>query len=832
LLAVLAIYLLYNRISKTPEIDYDSAEKLPGTVSDANVGEHRSKVGTAGKVAVGKVRNAVYEHRNQKTKEIDRVFGFEELLNETGNEWEIQKPYLNYFQQDFNCYITADKGYVQVESATPTSRLTPKDATFIGNVVIHVLPKESSDVKESFVYLDDIDFISEKSLFTTAGPVEFINEEVRMLGKGLRIIYNEDQGRLEFLRVIDLYSLRLKSSAKTAFSSKPTDVGAPAGPTSKPLARDVHKKPQPAPTPPEQPEEQKEGTYYKCVFSKNVLIETPDELVFADQLFINNIFWAKSSSEEPAETDTGGTETLKQDDTSGAKGAEPAKTDVVGANDAGPSNVTAPEESEPNKFPDELAETVVTCDNGFVVVPMDSAKAIADSDILGPGRPAESGNKRPEDIKDANGRSILVAQKIDYSASTGDAVAAGPLQLTFYPNDVNSADSNRAAVPVKITAQKEAQFLAASNQAIFIGDCLCTMPQGDPCAQQDYTLSAPKLTVNLPEDRQASAATDIFAAGPAELTFYVDANDLGRTTAKETMVPAKVIAQKQASFLSASNQAIFEGNSVCTMLREDPNTRQEYTLSAPRITVDLPEDRSHQSPASAAGIDHLTADGGLVRLSSVTTAVGRPDLEKPAHDAPTGKTLSGIELKCARFDFDAPQQLSLATGPGVLKFYNSDESASELNSGVFDLNQPCWAFVEDFHTLKYLFEPNLIIADAAPYGTLLINYYPIADGNVLEDQLVTATAAHVEIALVETPDRQTVLSTLTATGGITYEDQDKRFVGSKLFHDHKKSLVTVQGDEIQPCLLNGTLVDAIEYDLITATVKTEIPAPGALLRRR
>ena len=207
-------------------------------------------------------------------------------------------------------------------------------------------------------------------------------------------------------------------------------------------------------------------------------------------------------------------------------------------------------------------------------------------------------------------------------------------------------------------------------------------------------------------------------------------------------------------------------------------------------------------------------------------------MEKPAHDAPTGKTLSGIELKCARFDFDALQQLSVATGPGVIKFYNSDESASEPNSGVFDLNQPCWAFVEDFRTLKYLFEPNLIIADASPYGTLLINYYPIADGNVLEDQLVTATAAHVEIALVETPDRQTVLSTLTATGGITYEDQDKRFVGSKLFHDHKKSLVTVQGDELQPCLLNGTLVDAIEYDLITGRVKTEIPAPGALLRRR
>ncbi|MHC4149226.1 MAG: hypothetical protein ACYSR5_07060 [Planctomycetota bacterium] len=781
-----------------------------------NISKHRGKVGTAGEVSVGEVRNARYEHRNPITKRIDRVFGFQLLIRRRANEWEIEKPYLNYFYPDFKCYITADQGYVQVESATPTSRATPRDATFVGNVVVHIVPEASSDVKESFIYLDDIDYISERSLFTTAGPVRFVNEDARMLGKGLRLIYNEDQGRLEFLRVIHLDSLRLKSAARTAFSSKQTKVDTPTHTPDKTVVHDVPRKPEPAPTADKQPVDQNEGHYYKCVFSKNVLIETPDEMIFADRFFINNIFFKKSSTEETAKTDTADTESPEK------------------MGPAAPSKVTVPEESEPNKVTDELTEVVVTCDDGFVVVPMDSTMAIADSNILAPGRPTESGSKRPEDMEDPNGRSILIAPKIDYCASSRDAVAAGPLQLTFYPNDVTAGESNQTAVPVKITAQKEAHFLAAANQAVFIGDCLCTMPQGDPCAQQDYTLSAPKLTVNLPEDKveQPSDSIDILATGPVELVFYVDMNDSTGEAAKETTVPATVTAQRQARFLSASNQVVFEGDCSCTMNRQGLNLRREYTLSAPRLIVDLPKDKTRRSAASASSIEHLTADGGLVRLSSITRAVKQPILPKESNSATQGKVLGGIELKCARFDYDTPQQLSLATGPGLLKFYNSDESPSQSSSAAFDLEKPCWAFVENFETLRYLLEPNLIIADAGPYGALLISYYPIVNGKIQEDRLVTATAAHVEIALAETPDAQTELSTLTATGGITYEDQDKRFIGSRLFHDQRRSLITVRGDEVQPCWFNGVLQDWIEYDLITGKVKTGISAPGALSRKR
>ena len=830
--AVLAIYLLYNRMSKTPEIDFNSGAEFTDTVPESNVGKFDSEVGRVGKVGVGTVQMAEYEHRDEKTKKIDRVFGFEKLLYERGDEWEIEKPYMNIFRRNFKCYITADKGKVQVK--TTAGRPAPKDATLTGNVVIRILPKASSDIKEGFVYLDDVDFISERSLFTTAGPVKFVNEEALMLGRGLELVYNEGSERLEFLRIIHVESLSLKSSSKAAFSSEETDAAGPAEPPGEPVAANVPKKAKLTPATGKEVVERKEGEYYGCVFSKNVFIDAPEQLVFTDELSINNIFWPKSSSEESEKTETVGADNTKAVSASVTNAAEPDKADTVSADSAMTRSVTVTKESEPNKLPEEAKDIVLTCDNGCVVVPMDSKKAMIDSGILGPSGATVTRVQRPQEMAEANGRNILVAQRIDYCSSTGDAAAEGPLELTFYPNDVTGAEANEPIVPVKITAQKKADFLARLNQAIFEGDCLCTMPQADSSAQQDYTLSAPRMTVNLPKDesKKSSGSVDIFAAGPAELTFYVNVNDLSGAGTKGTTLPAKVIAQKEAKFLSASNKAVFEGDTLCTMLREYPNSRQEYKLSAPRLTVSLPEDKDKQAPALAAGIEHLRADGGVVRLSSIKTARESSHSAEEVQDGNQGKVLSGTELKCTQFDYDNAEQLFLATGPGVIKFYNSKITKSEAGSNSSGLDKPCWAFVEDFDTLKYLLEPNLIIVDARPQGTLLINHFPIVEGQVHYDQQAATTAGHIEALLYETADGERELSTLHATDGITYEDKDKRFVGSELFYDCNRAIITVQGDEVQPCLLNGAFVDAIEYDLKTGKVKAEITGPGALQRKR
>ena len=81
---------------------------------------------------------------------------------------------------------------------------------------------------------------------------------------------------------------------------------------------------------------------------------------------------------------------------------------------------------------------------------------------------------------------------------------------------------------------------------------------------------------------------------------------------------------------------------------------------------------------------------------------------------------------------------------------------------------------------------------------------------------------------MEAADGQAELSTLTASAGVTYEDDKNQFAGNELFYDHDNSIMKVTGDRIQPCYFNGTLVDGIEYNLKTGKVKARVVGPSTL----
>jgi hypothetical protein len=95
-------------------------------------------------------------------------------------------------------------------------------------------------------------------------------------------------------------------------------------------------------------------------------------------------------------------------------------------------------------------------------------------------------------------------------------------------------------------------------------------------------------------------------------------------------------------------------------------------------------------------------------------------------------------------------------------------------------------------------------------------------------QPVKASASHIEAFFYEPPSGRTELLTLTATGGIEYEDKDNEFIGSELFYDHKTAVLKVIGDESQPCYYNGAPVEGIEMNVETGTVDAEIVGPGTL----
>ncbi len=891
LTVVLAIYLLYNTISKAPAVDIED------TIADSNIGTLEGEIGKIGDVGVGVLIKPKFIHRNNN-KEIDRVFGFEELLHQEKGLWQVEKPYMNVYRDSFNCFIFADKGEIQVETAV--GKPTPKDATFTDNVVIHILPQAGSDIKESFVYLDDVSFISDRTLFLSEGPVKFVSQDARMLGKGLELVYNDQLKRLESLRIITLDSLRLKSPKSAFLSPAKAQPKQPAdSTTSQEQSSSPTTSQQPAAgqqSVSQQPTPQKPSEYYKCVFNKNVVIDTPEQLIFADdELSINDIFWSEGSSKKPSpsllssrrrlaepqpggQAETGRPETIEPNTVvSTPEIAVTKQNQPATARKAFSSERNLPEhdaETRPEELPQQDLDTVLTCDGGVVITLMSLSSPLKSSFKIDSGvsSPSRKGSKK---LEDAKGRSTFIAKNIDFNASTGDVVATGRSQLDFYTSGMLAAEANQPAMPVKIIAQKQTKFSSASKDVVFEGDCLGSMLSSEPNRPEKYTISAPKFAVDLSKDKAkpdsasttsiehftasgggveivvspldsahdqnnvsqrakfiaeqidySASTNDIVATGPTELTFYAD--DITDTNSSTPPLPVVITAQKQTKYLLDSQQVIFDGGCLCSMSKKYTNTQQKYNLSATKITVNL----TSQERGNGSQIEHLTASGGVVRLATVKSA--------------GEKLLSGIELKCRQFDFDDANQIFVATGQGVIKFANAvsseqtrqggarrspgpnrsaDAQGPQKQTGGFSLRRPCWALFKNFDRLQYYLEKNQIIVDAKT-KKINIDYVPIIDGEY--GQPIRATAGHVEALLYQTADSRTDFDKLFASGGITFEDDKNQFAGGSLFYDHKKAIMKVEASEAQPCIFNGALVKAIEYDLKTGKVKAKIAGPGIM----
>jgi hypothetical protein len=163
----------------------------------------------------------------------------------------------------------------------------------------------------------------------------------------------------------------------------------------------------------------------------------------------------------------------------------------------------------------------------------------------------------------------------------------------------------------------------------------------------------------------------------------------------------------------------------------------------------------------------------------------------------------------------------------MMQLNNSNISDPNGQQERFSLRKPCFAFLKDFGTLKYFMKDNLIIADAEPGRMLRIDYFPVVAGTY--GRQVTAHAAHTEVNFIKTAEDRNELSILTATGGITYKEEDgNEFIGSRLFYDREKSVLRVEGDETEPCYFNGALAERILYDPKTGKFKAPLAGPGTL----
>ena len=172
LAVVLSVYLLYIRVTETGRVEIGSADEPPDAVVDTNTAAGDDEIAMVDNgVGVGTVRKAVY--KDYEDGRLIAEFGFEELIHEERNEWEIQEPYRNLYYPEVACYIKADQGRVTIEKVG--GDVAPKDATLTGNVEVHIVPRAGADILESFIYLDDIWLHSKQNGFTVGMATISIN---------------------------------------------------------------------------------------------------------------------------------------------------------------------------------------------------------------------------------------------------------------------------------------------------------------------------------------------------------------------------------------------------------------------------------------------------------------------------------------------------------------------------------------------------------------------------------------------------------------------------------------------------------------------------------
>lgn len=656
---VLVLYLIYNYVAETPEIKIDRGEKAADIVADVNLGRGEGEVGKIGAIGVEVVRNAKYVHRNEN-KEIDREFGFAELLHEEGAQWEIEKPFLNMFRRSFKCYITSDMGSVELEpDVTPPN---PKNAMLSGNVVIRILSQNDSNEQGSTIYVDDIFFEGEKALFSTAGPVRFVNDNTEMLGKGFELIYNEQGDRVELLRINRLDSLRIRVPESNAVSSekegKAVVTAADSGQQSE--------------KPPEiraQVSQRKSGTKYRCTLDKNVLIESPKQVVFAyEQIVISNIF--------------AGSGTSRRDSNSVKSAQQTVKPRV---------------EAQP---PEGFIDIVVTCDGGIIVRPMDSSGRIETTDELGRDDSLQAG-QIPKEIQDVNDRPTFVAQKIDYEYSTsglGKMAAVGPLELKFSVDDLIGDEPNQGLLPVTVTAKKSAMFSPASNRIVFEGDSRCTMVREVEGGQQTYILSAPKLAMDLRRDKGEESSgldTDIKHVtadgglvrlatvktaseeilGGVELKCYRFDYDSDKRLFSATG-PGLIVVDNSKIAEPGSKVARFSLQKPCYATIENFDTL-EYSFKANRIVADGRDRRIHIGYVpivEGQSGEVIKSTAGHIEANLIETANDRSELSSLAANGGVSYKDQDIQFEGGEMLYDANNSLITAQG---------DEFRSCLLNGAY-----------------------------------------------------------------------------------------------------------------------------------------------------
>jgi hypothetical protein len=522
---VLTVFLLYRSISNTSVIEITTLDRGLKQM-DANQFIADSNAGQVGRAKLEYLERARFETVDVKTRKLKRVVGFEKVLHKTGNEWVLDKPYMNVFQDRLRCDITADTGTIElenVEGADPA----PKSAVLKGNVVIHILPKMVASPSDSFMYLNQVTFDSDRSMFYSDDDVNFVSADAHLVGKGLEIIYNNITNKLEYLKVKQVDFLNIRKLAQTSQIKEKHPQNTPVKVSS---TEPVEVKPAPA-----EAEENKDS--FQCLFRDNVVLEYKNEVVLAGEIAITNLLWSSSEQpEQPKENADGKAATL-------VPGEQKNETAAV------------PYEEKP-------VIATVKCDGPMIIRPTSAARV----DDYKPAQFIKFRDLSDNTSRLLGRRNVLLAQRASYDYGKEIARAPNQVELVFYPRMESDSSGKK---PFIISAQKGAEFISEQKQAVFYGSVRGSFNKQTDYYDEENIFYGDKLVVDLtagldkPESVGSADIAHVTVMGPGVRLESI--RTLGKTKLSHVRLKSeKIDYDRITKDIIATGKGIIEYGSVAT----------------------------------------------------------------------------------------------------------------------------------------------------------------------------------------------------------------------------------------------------------------------------
>jgi hypothetical protein len=538
---VLAVFLLYRSASDTGVIEITRLDRGIGQM-DANRFITDSNAGQVGQAKLEYLERARFETVDAKTRKLKRVVGFEKVLHKTGNEWMLDKPYMNVFQDRLRYDITADTGTIELENVEGSDP-TPKSAVLKGNVVIHILPETVASRSDSFVYLNQIAFDSDRAMFYSDDDVNFVSADAQLIGKGLEVVYNSITNRLEYLKVKQVDFLNIRKLAQTSRKKEKVPQIAPAAVSS---AEPAEAKPTPA-----EVEENKDS--FQCLFRDNVVLEYENEVVLASEMAITNLLWSSSQKSQQPQTSASSVEPNISESTVGQMPAEPFDKLRAGQ-----------QQNTKTAAPDEKGSVIATvkCDGPMIIRPTPAAE----SDDYKPPQLRNFLNLPDNTLRWLGRRNVLLAQRVSYDYVNQIAKAPNQVELVFYPRMESDSGGKK---PFIISAQKGAEFISKQNQAIFYGSVRGSFNKQTEYYDEENIFYGDRLVVDLtaglnkPESVESADIAHVTVTGPGVRLESI--RTLGKTKLSHVRLKSERIDYDRITKdIIATGQGIIEYGNVAT----------------------------------------------------------------------------------------------------------------------------------------------------------------------------------------------------------------------------------------------------------------------------